>query len=397
MQRVRRILLPTFTFLLAWAILASGVHLLTQGNTLGTDFYIFYRAGQTAIIDHADPYSDQQASQNQLAIFKRPAAPGEDQLGFAYPPYVLLAVWPMLWLTFSWAQAIWAAFLILSTVGAIVVAFKGAPPWISISFLFFYPVTFGLILGNFSVLMGGIILLIYGLMERENPPGKGVLIISGILLAWVTSKPQLVWLYVILFLLWAIKKRWWPMIASFGASLAAFIALSFAIVPGWLALWPQSMGRYAGYNQSWVILAVFFKEILPLEVVTPVSLALGVLILAASGWLFYQWWRGRLEGLYLLAWCGFAVFSLHPRGKSYEHIAFLLPLVVWAWREWKLRLPAVLFFWLGSIVISWAVFFLSIQPGALDSTTEWPFLFYVVWLGWLFYKRRASRAVLTAG
>ncbi len=387
---MRRILLPTFTFIVAWAILALSIRSLTQGNTLGTDFYIFYRAGQTAIVNHADPYSDQQALQNQLAIFKRPAAPGEDQLGFAYPPYVLLAVWPLLWLNFSTAQAFWAAFLILSTVGAILLAFKGAPPWISIAFLFFYPVTFGLILGNFSVLMGGIILLVYGLMERQSPAGRVVQILSGVLLAWLTSKPQFVWLYVLLFLLWAVKNRWWALVASFGASLAAFVVASFAIIPGWLTLWPESMAKYAGYNQSWIILAVFFKEILPLEVVTPLTLALGAVILAATGWLFYQWWAGRLESFYLLAWCGFAVFALHPRGKSYEHIAFLLPMVAWAWREKRLLSPAVLVFWLGSLIVSWAVFFISIQPGAPDSTTEWPFLFYILWLGWLFFKRRVK-------
>ncbi len=391
---MRRILLPTFTFIVAWAILALSIRSLTQGNTLGTDFYIFYRAGQTAIVNHADPYSDQQALQNQLAIFKRPAAPGEDQLGFAYPPYVLLAVWPLLWLNFSTAQAFWAAFLILSTVGAILLAFKGAPPWISIAFLFFYPVTFGLILGNFSVLMGGIILLVYGLMERQSPAGRGVQILSGVLLAWLTSKPQFVWLYVLLFLLWAVKNRWWALVASFGASLAAFVAVSFAMIPNWLTLWPQSMTKYAGYNQSWVILAVFFKEILPLEAVTPLTLVLGAVILAATGWLFYQWWAGRLESVYLLAWCGFVVFALHPRGKSYEHIAFLLPMVAWAWREKRLLSPAVLVFWLGSLIVSWAVFFISIQPGAPASTTEWPFLFYIIWLAWLFYMRRASRVIL---
>jgi hypothetical protein len=397
MQRVRRILLPSLTFLIAWAILSAGIHFLTQGNSLGTDFYIFYRAGQASIIDHADPYSDQQALQNQLAIFKRPAEPGEDQLGFAYPPYVLLAVWPLLWLNFSWAQAIWAAFLVLSTVGAIVLAFKGAPPWISISFLFFYPVTFGLILGNFSVLMGAIILLMFGLIDRESSPRQFTLVLSGVLLAWLTSKPQFVWLYVVLFILWALKKRYWALIASFGASLAVFITLSFAIVPGWLALWPASMARYAGYNQSWVILAVLFREILPLDAVTPVTLVFATIIITITGWLFYQWWRGRLESLYLLAWCGFAVFSLHPRGKSYEQIAFLVPMVVWAWRERKQHLPTVLGFWLASIILSWAVFFLSLQPGAPSSTADWPFLFYIVWLGWLFVRRRSSLPAVSSG
>ncbi|MDD1751017.1 MAG: DUF2029 domain-containing protein [Methanothrix sp.] len=384
---MRRILLPILTFLAAWTILATGIHFLTQGNTLGTDFYIFYTAGRTAFIDHADPYTDQQAQQNQLAIFKRLAEPGEDQLGFAYPPYVLLAVWPLLRLSFAWAQAMWAAFLIIGLVAAIILAFKGAPPWVNFSFLLFYPVTFGLILGNFSILMGGAILLIFGLSNREQLPNRSLQIIMGILLAWLTSKPQFVWLYVILFLVWGLKMRWWPLLASFGASLLAFVALSFIVVPGWPGLWLESLTKYAVYNQSWVILAVLFKEILPPGVVTPVTLFLAALILAMTGWLFIQWWQGHLDSLLLLAWCGFVVFALHPRGKSYEHIVFLLPMVAWACREKVLRSPAGLVFWLGSLIVSWAAFFISRQAGAPSSATEWPLLFYAVWLGWMFLKK----------
>lgn len=384
---MRRILFPTLTFLAAWFILAAGIHSLTQGNTLGTDFYIFYHASRTAFVEHADPYTDQQAQQNQLAIYKRLAGSGEDQLGFAYPPYALVVVWPLIWLSFAWAQAAWAAFLILGLVAAIFLAFKGAPPWVSFTFLFFYPVTFGLILGNFSILMGGSVLLIFGLANREQPLNRPTQIVMGIMLSWLTSKPQFVWLYVILFLLWSLKQRWWHLIASFGISLLAFVTLSFVILPGWPGLWLESLAKYAGYNQSWVILAVLLKEILPLPAVTPVTVFLASLILLMTGWLFYRWWQGRLDSLYLLAWCGFVVFALHPRGKSYEHIVFLLPMVAWAVRNKVLRSPAGLFFWLGSLVVSWAAFLISKQAGAPSSATEWPLLFYAVWLGWLFFNK----------
>ena len=46
-------------FVLAWGLLAGGIHTLTQNNTLGTDFYIFYHSGQAAF--RAAPWSENKA------------------------------------------------------------------------------------------------------------------------------------------------------------------------------------------------------------------------------------------------------------------------------------------------------------------------------------------------
>ena len=384
MRQSMRASLPLLIFLAALAGMAFAIHTLTRDNTLGTDFYIFYRAGQTAFIDRASPYSDALARQNQLAIFKRPSIAGEDQLGFAYPPYVLLAVWPVLGLGFDWAQAIWAAFLLLSLLAVVTLVYPGAPPWVAITFLCFYPVTFGLILGNFAILIGALVLLIFGLVNGKRPLEPAGQAALGLLLAWLTAKPQFIWLFAAFFLLLALRRRWWPFLAAFGAGLAFFVAISFAILPGWPVLWLESASRYAAYNQSWLILSVLLKDILPLEAVIPVTVVLGAGFLATSAWLFWQWWRGRLDNLLLLAWCGFVVYAFHPRGASYEHVTFLLPMVVWACRQKTIRSWPVWVFWGGSLIVSWAAFFISIQPAAPASTTEWPLLFCAVWLGWLF-------------
>ena len=384
MRHALRTSLPLLIFVAALAGMAFAIHTLTKDNTLGTDFYIFYRAGQTAFIDRASPYSEALALQNQFAIFKRPSLPGEDQLGFAYPLYVLLAVWPVLGLGFDWAQALWAAFLLLSLLSVVALVYLGAPPWVAITFLCFYPVTFGLILGNFAILIGTLVLLIFGLSTGKRPLGPTGQAALGLLLAWLTAKPQFIWLFAAFFLLLALRRRWWPFLAAFGAGLAFFLGISFAILSGWPDLWLESVSRYAATNQSWLILSVLLKDILPLNSVIPVTVVLGAGFLAASAWLFWQWWRGRIDNLLLLAWCGFVAYAFHPRGASYEQVTFLLPMVVWACRQKTVRSWPVWVFWVGSLVVSWAAFFISIQPGAPASTTEWPLLFGAVWLGWLF-------------
>ncbi len=384
---VRRIIFPILTFFVAWAILAAGIAALTKGNTLGTDFYIFYRAGQTAFIDHADPYTDEQALQNQLAIFRRPAAPGEDHLGFGYPPYALLVVWPLLWLNFSWAQAIWAAFLILGLIGAILLAYKKVPAWVGITFLFFYPVTFGLILGNFSILIAAFFLLIYGLVTDRVLPNR-YQVGLGILLSWLTVKPQFIWLFAILILIYALRQRLWGFLSGFGAGLASFILISFAIIPNWPNKWLGSLNNTL-YNQSGLTITTFLSEFLPQAWITLVTIALGLLVLAITIWLFYRWWGNKSDLLLLLAWCAFALYLFHPRGASYELIACYIPMVVWACRgKLSWRSTPIVAFWFGSLAFSWIIFYASIQNNAPISINEWPFLFYAIWVGWLFFQKR---------
>ena len=116
---MQKSLLPLFLFLAAWIGLSVGIHTVMQNNTMGSDFYLFYHAGQNTFFDRTNPYSDESARLNQLAIFKRLSNPGEDQLGFAYPPYALLPVWPPLGLSFDWAQAVWTGFLLVSMVSTV--------------------------------------------------------------------------------------------------------------------------------------------------------------------------------------------------------------------------------------------------------------------------------------
>ena len=131
-------------------------------------------------------------------------------------------------------------------------------------------------------------------------------------------------------------------------------------------------------------------DLVLLDIVMPVTFVLGAALLAASVWLFLRWWNDHLDPTLLLAWCGFVIYFLHPWGKSYEQIDYLLPLVVWACQLQKSRSPARLFFWLGSLVLSWAAFFVSSQAGAPPSTGEWPLFFNAIWLAWLFWRRPAA-------
>ena len=135
-----------------------------------------------------------------MAIFKRLARPGEDQLAFVYPPFALLVLYPLILLPFDWAQAVWIAFLLLALVTSFALAFPRAPRWVGISLLAFYPVFFGLILGNFAILIAALLVILLAKYLPREKPSAAWQIGAGILAGWLTVKPQFTWPFL-LFLL----------------------------------------------------------------------------------------------------------------------------------------------------------------------------------------------------
>ena len=97
----------------------------------------------------------------------------------------------------------------------------------------------------------------------------------------------------------------------------------------------------------------------------------------------FRWWFNRLPLLPLLAWAGLAAYLVHPHGKSYEHLVFLVPLLVWVCRHpRRLSLP-VQAWWLGSLAASWLAFVLAKSLPSLSGVSDWPVLVYAAWVFWL--------------
>jgi hypothetical protein len=386
-QPAREILLFGLLFILLLGMLTFALHSLTQNNNLGSDYYIYYVAGRALFIDHQNPYSDQVAQQVQMAVYKHLAGPIEDQLGFAYPPYAMLPALPTFWLSFDWAQAFWISLNLLALMSLIYLAFPEAPKWAAVSVLFIYPFSFALILGNFNVLVTAFLILAYGAMVIKNRPLSRPLQAGlGVLLAWSTVKPQFMWLFLVFYLIVAWRKRLWVLLGSFAATSILLLGFSFAVMPAWPLAWYDRLVKYTGYNETWLILTFFLKEIMSLQLATIITTLAGVVCAALTAWLFYRWWNGKVTDLFIMAWCGFLIFLFHPRGKAYEHIPFLLPVLLWVLQGKKLPRPAwaIWVFWFGSLVMSWLIFILSRQPGASPVISETPFVLFMAWMAWLF-------------
>ena len=371
---------------LTWAI-----HRVMQGNTPGMDFYIFWLAGRAALTG-GNPYGDDIGVAVQLGTYDHLSGAGQNQMLFAYPPYALLAVLPFLALPFDWAQAAWLSVNLIA-LAATYLALKPVSPLRSIAGgLLFFPVAFALILGNFVVLIGAILLLVLTSMiqARQHSPAGWVAL--GILLAWTTIKPQFSWLFLAFIAVWVLRSRTWHLAWGFLGGLVTMLALSFVVVPDWLSLWLGVLQKYTTYHPAEPALATFLNAWLPHGAAQPLTIVIIAVIAALTLILFRRWWQGRETPLRLLAWLGLAAYLLAPQSVSYEQVRFLLPLFLWAamlpaqnrWQLW-------IFFW-GGLLVSWGVFVIERTNISFALNSGWRLLYHLGWLIWLFwpYTRRKS-------
>ena len=382
-MKLGRFLISLAVFVLLLGLLSAGVHTFTQGNTLGSDFYIFWQAGRGFLIDHTSPYSAEFALRSQMAIFKRPALPGEDQLGFAYLPFSILTILPLLFLPFDWASAVWLSLLILCWVAAVLLITRRAPLWPGLLVAVFYPAFFGLILGNFVSLAAALLAVLLGLYLLGDRPSTGLQVFSGFAAAWLLIKPQFSWLYVLVLVLAALRRRQAAFWLSALLAAAFFVLVSFWIWPAWPGEWMAEVNRYASYNQAWPTLLVLLGDFLPQDATFTLGGIGLVAVMLATLYNLFRWWFNRLPLLPLLAWAGLAAYLVHPHGKSYEHLVFLVPLLVWVCRHpRRLSLP-VQAWWLGSLAASWLAFVLAKSLPSLSGVSDWPVLVYAAWVFWL--------------
>ncbi len=360
--------------------LTTGLHAITQNNPLGADFYTFWVAGRAAL-QGQNPYSAEVTLQSQIGILGRPARPGEDQLAFAYPPYSLLVLLPVLWLPFDWAQAAWLATLLIAVLVIWRISFRNAPTWLIISFLFFYPVSFGLLLGNFSIPISLILLTFYRFCV-EKTPSHNTQIAFGLLLGWITIKPQFVWAFLLLILLFAMQRKYTPLLLSLPISVLLWAGLGWLLAPGWPMQWATRIIEYAAYVQSQPVITLAFP-FLPsvLRSTLLIGSALAAILLSIRLMHSFSQQRGSL--LLLFSWAGLITFLFHPHGMAYEQNAFLLPFALWGVSTLRSH-PQQRIWWWAMLACTWLAFILGLSYPPAD---VWPIFLYLGWWIWLFRRR----------
>ncbi len=118
--------------------------------------------------------------------------------------------------------------------------------------VFSWPVLWGLRMQQPTLLVAALLFLSWWLLARGHQ------FAPGILLALTTIKPQLILVFFLWLLVWAILQRQWKLIASFTGALSLLLLAAEEIVPGWFPRWHASLQNYNAIEHAAPALEHFF-------------------------------------------------------------------------------------------------------------------------------------------
>ncbi|MHC1740742.1 MAG: glycosyltransferase family 87 protein [Anaerolineaceae bacterium] len=368
--------------IIAFGLLMVGFKtLVTSAISFGADFSIYWQAGRALVMHGVSPYDPSTTATIQQGIYGRLAKPGEDQVRYAYPPYSLLVILPTVALTYPWAQAYWMAFNIVLIFAAVIAVKKRPPIWLLAGLIFFYPVSRGIILGQFALMLGAILIVVYGLLHSEQAASTAKQWLAGILLAFCLMKPHFSGLVIIFFLFEVIHKRQWKVIAGFGVGAVFFAGISWILVPTWIADWIRLITDYVGYVPNQPILGIWLDVVGINWSLGWVKILLVFFTVVISTLATFKWWKKGLPDYLFLGWLILISQLLNPNPNSLlsDQIIFFLPLLIWIIKPMARKWVKILT-WEGFVIIPWILFGNYLQEKEPYEVASGLALVYFLWL-----------------
>jgi hypothetical protein len=232
----------------------AAVHGIPRGNL--SDLYPRWLGARELLLHGRDPYSPEVTRDIQIGYYGRALDPTrpfdpKDQQGFAYPVFVVFLLAPTVTLPFSTVQIGFRWFLLILTAVTVPLWLR-ALRWhiscVAIATLVLlalgnFPVVQGFKLQQLTLLVSGMIAACALLLVSNH------LLLGGMVLALATIKPQIVLLLTAWLLLWALsdyhnRRRF---IWGFALTMAALLAGSEYLLPGWIAKFAKAVVAYREY------------------------------------------------------------------------------------------------------------------------------------------------------
>jgi Glycosyltransferase family 87 len=246
----------------AHQIVFSAAHNIPRGNL--SDLYPRWLGTHELLLHHRNPYSPEITREIQQGFYGRPLDPArpedpKDQQGFVYPVYVVFLLAPTVGLPFNEVMVGFRWFLIaLAPVSMLlwlrVVRWK---PSLTTTLIFialapgWWPMIQGIKLQQLSLLVAALLAACGACLTR------GWYFLAGGLLAVATIKPQLAWPLALWLLVWAASgwRTRRQLIFGFVLGMALLLMGAELILPGWLGMFLDAIGRYRRYTQNQSVLA----------------------------------------------------------------------------------------------------------------------------------------------
>jgi hypothetical protein len=379
-------------------ILIFGVHQYTQGNDLGYDFYYYWNSSRAFVFEGLSPFSDQTTLENQIGLYGHPAVAGQDPVHFKNPIYSIFLVIPLSVFPYDWAQAIWITVNLFSVLLVGFFTFPKLPKWMIALFVFFYPVAFCIVEGNFSLISGLTILLFLGVFFIQKKKGRSHQIIIGILLSISTYKPQLSWLFLIWILVYAFHEHLYPFVIAFIGNLFIESTIMLLFFPTWPIDFLKRLPDYQIEAHLTSVRTQIFMPYLPFNSAQITgNILLGGLLLLMVYLFIHNRFIDLPSGILQISLIGLTTFIAHPSGFSTEQICMIIPVLVWlgaskqiGWKE--------SFTWIILFIFSYIFLFMGWRLNDSGIILKGPLFITLVWIAivtWQFFTRSYLRAKVT--
>lgn len=345
-KTVIRVIVVGLLVLVSVGLITWGNIRFAEQNPGGNDFLVHWEGTRSFLVDGISPYSDTVALRIQQIAYGRPANPGEHELRVAYPLYSMLIFAPFAMIkNFTIARGVWMTFLeiglVLLSVAGLKLTNWRPKFWLLLCFMLFsllwYHAFRPLINGN-AVILVALGMAVSLLLIQSKKDG-----LAGVVLGLTTIKPQVVILFIIFILIWALSVKRWRIIFWTIGTVVVLSLVATVFLPDWFVQNLREVVRYPGYNPPGTPGAVF-------KVYWPgIGKQLGWFLTGAMGILLVIEWALALnkDFRHFLWTACFTLFASQWIGIQTDpgnFIVLFLPLVlvfsIWCQR-WKTGGPAV--------------------------------------------------------
>jgi hypothetical protein len=252
----------------AQQIADAAVHNRPRGNL--SDLYPRWLGARELLRHGRNPYTAEITREIQQGYYGRPLDPmrpddPKDQQGFAYPVYVVFLLAPTVDLPFDVVQTGFRWLLVGLAAGSVLLWLRvlrwrpspGTTLIFIVLILGWWPMVQGFKLQQLTLLVAGLLSACGACLVG------GWLLCAGGLLALATIKPQLTWPLVLWLLLWAVND--WRLrrrfVFGFGLVMLLLVGAAQLVLPGWLRMFVEGIGKYHQYTQNISVLVWSFGSV----------------------------------------------------------------------------------------------------------------------------------------
>jgi hypothetical protein len=246
----------------------AALHDRPRGNL--SDLYPRWLGTRELLRHGRNPYSAEITREIQRGYYGRPLDPSraedpKDQQGFAYPVYVVFLLAPTTTLPFEVVQVAfrWMLLALAAASALLWLQVLGWRPRLEVELILvvlllgWLPMVQGIKLQQLSLLVAGLLAACGACLAG------GWLLCAGGLLALATIKPQLTWPLALWLVGWACSE--WRarrrFVLGFGLVMMLLMGGAELLLPGWLRMFIDGIGKYHQYTQNQSVMVWMFGAI----------------------------------------------------------------------------------------------------------------------------------------